>query len=103
MLEYVKNYGASVARESIFALTPLLWLFLPPDQGSNNNLKSSVCFQILPASHDDTQEGSLHLGNVQRELCPPVKFSSSRHVSWCVFYPLLLFYTVELPNAIQIS
>lgn len=32
MLEYVKIYGYSVARENIFALTPLLWLFLGPDR-----------------------------------------------------------------------
>lgn len=52
MLEYVKNYGDSVARENIFALTPLLWLFLGPDQCSYNNLKNPVSFVIVTASHE---------------------------------------------------
>lgn len=103
MLECVKNYGDSVARENIFALTPLPWLFLRPDQCSYNDLKSSVCFVIVTASHEHYPRiGSLPLGSVQCELCPPVKFSSSRHGSWCVCYPLL-FCMVELPKAIQIS
>lgn len=52
MLEYIKNYGDSVARENIFALTPLLWLFLWPDQCSCSTVKSSVCFVMVTTSHE---------------------------------------------------
>lgn len=72
MLEYIKNYGDSVARENI-CLNSTAVVAPPPDGCSPNSLKSSI---TLAASHERSPGRKAGTWEVQCTLCPPVKFSS---------------------------